>query len=148
MRVTQTIRGRSNLRPMTLHSPVTHPVTVRLRGLSVYAHHGIVEEERTLGQRFEFDLDLEFADCAACRTDNVDDCIEYEQIAAVVVEVATHFRFQVMEALAEAVCLELLTEFAIDRVMITVSKTSPMIEQPIQSAGITLVRNRSHLIDS
>jgi dihydroneopterin aldolase len=124
---------------------VASPATIGLRGLSVYAHHGIEEEERALGQRFEFDVDVDVADCAACRTDDVTDSVEYEAIAAVVVEVATNFRFRVIEALAEAVCVELLTEFPITRASVVVHKTAPAIPYPVNRATVRIERSRVHV---
>lgn len=129
---------------MTAVAPVT-PVTIRLDGLSVYAHHGMVVEERTLGQRFEFDVEVDVADCAACRTDEVADAVAYEAIAAVIVEVATNFRFSLMEALADAVCMELLAEFPVTRVRLSVSKTAPSIPHSVTRATVVLERTREHL---
>ncbi|MCW2959976.1 MAG: folate biosynthesis protein [Thermoleophilia bacterium] len=129
---------------MTALAPAT-PVTIRLDGLSVYAHHGMVVEERTLGQRFEFDVEVDVPDCTACRTDEVADAVAYEAIAAVVVEVATNFRFSLMEALADAVCMELLAEFPITRVRLSVSKTAPSIPHSVTRATVVLERNREHL---
>lgn len=123
----------------------TSPATIRLEQLSVFAHHGIVAEERTLGQRFEFDIDLRLPDCAACRTDQADDAVEYQAIAAVVVEVATNFRFQLLEALAEAVCLELLAEFPADSVKIRACKPSPPLPYAVGAVCVEIERTRDHL---
>jgi dihydroneopterin aldolase len=121
------------------------PASIRLEGLSVYAHHGMVAEERSLGQRFEFDVEVDLPDCVACRTDDAADAVAYEAIAAVVVEVATNFRFSLMEALADAVCMEILAEFPISRVRISVSKTAPSIPHSVTRATVTLERTREHL---
>lgn len=121
------------------------PATVRLEGLSVYAHHGMVAEERALGQRFEFDVDIDVADCRACRSDEAADTVAYEAVAAVIVEVATNFRFSLMEALADAVCMELLAEFPIERVRLAVSKTAPSIPHAVARATVILERTRAHL---
>ncbi len=124
------------------------PVKISLSALSVHAHHGIADEERSLGQRFEFDVDVFVSDSAGGRTDDPADVVEYEAIAAVVVEVATNFRFQLMEALAEAVSLELLTEFPIERVRIAVHKIAPPLPYSIGRASVEIERNRSHLAES
>ena len=121
------------------------PATIRLEGLSVYAHHGMVAEERSLGQRFEFNVEVDLPHCAACRTDEATDSVAYEGLAAVVVEVATNFRFSLMEALADAVCMELLAEFPISRVRLTVSKTAPSIPHSVARATVVLERTREHL---
>lgn len=124
---------------------VPAPATIRLEGLSVYAHHGLVAEERSLGQRFEFDVDVDLPHCVACQTDEPSDAVAYEAIAAVVVEVATNFRFSLMEALADAVCMELLAEFPISRVRLAVSKTAPSVPHALARATVVLERTRDHL---
>lgn len=123
------------------------PATIRIEGLSVYAHHGMVAEERSLGQRFEFDVEVDVPDARACRTDEAADAVAYEAIAAVVVEVATNFRFSLMEALADAVCMELLAEFPISRVRLAVSKTAPSIPHAVTRATVALERTREHLAE-
>lgn len=124
------------------------PATVQIRGLSVYAHHGITAEERALGQRFTFDIDVTIDDCTACRSDEIDDAVDYSAIIAVVVEVATNFRFRLLEALAEAVCLELLAEFPVDRVRLSVGKPAPAIEHTVGIACVQVERTRAHLVES
>lgn len=126
---------------------VALPATIRLEGLSVYAHHGMVAEERSLGQRFEFDVEVDIPHCAACRSDEAGDAVAYEAIAAVVVEVATNFRFSLMEALAEAVCMELLAEFPISHVQLRVAKTAPSIPHALARATVVLERSRDHLTE-
>lgn len=128
---------------MTAKTP--SPVTVRVRGLSVYAYHGAMVEERTLGQRFEFDVDVLLDDCVACRSDELGDTVDYAAITALVAEVATGFRFNLLEALADAVCLELLTEFPVSRVRLAVRKMSPPVRHPVASAEIEVERTRAHL---
>lgn len=123
------------------------PVTIALQGLTVYAHHGTIAEERSLGQRFEFDIEVDVAHSRACRSDEAVDAVAYEAIAAVVVEVATNFRFSLMEALADAVCMELLAEFPVDRVRLAVSKTAPSIPHVVARATVRLERTREHLTD-
>lgn len=121
------------------------PATVRVKGLSVFAHHGITPDERAHGQRFVFDIDASIDDCVACRSDESQDCVDYAAIVAVVVEVATNFRFRLLEALAEAICLELLAEFPVDRVRLSVGKTAPAIEHTVALAGVEIERTREHL---
>lgn len=122
------------------------PVTVSLHGLAVYAHHGVVPEERSLGQRFEFDVEVDVADCRACRSDDSADAVAYEAIAAIVVEVATGFRFSLMEALADAVCQELLAELPVEAVRVAVSKPAPSMPHAVGRATVRLERLRAGMI--
>lgn len=124
---------------------VLSPVTIAIEGLSVFAHHGIGQEERSLGQRFEFDVEIDVSDCAACRTDAASDTVQYEDVVALIVEVATNFRFQLLEALAEAVCAELIAEFPVEAVRLSAHKLAPSsIAHPVARATVRLERSRGH----
>ena len=61
-------------------------MTIELMGLVVFGHHGYLEEERRLGQRFLVDL---WADVRgdATETDRIEDTVDYRKLAALVREV-------------------------------------------------------------
>jgi dihydroneopterin aldolase len=76
---------------------------VAIRGLALYAHHGALEGERAIGQRFVLDLviDTDFADAA--RSGLVEDTIDY----GTVVEVATAAFLERTEALIEVLAVRI-----------------------------------------
>ena len=53
---------------------------VLLRGLLFHAHHGVLPEERTLGQKFEVDLALSVDLRAAGASDALQDTISYAEV--------------------------------------------------------------------
>ena len=116
-----------------------------MRGLRVHAHHGVLEEERVLGQQFRFDVAVRLEASPACRSDRLDDAVDYAAVVAVVVEIATRFRFQLIEALAEAVCMELLEEFPATSVRLTVHKAAPALPWSVDDVSVTLERTRADL---
>lgn len=129
--------------PAPAPGPAT-PATVRVEGLSLHAHHGVTADEQALGQRFEFDVEVDVDDCAACTTDDVADAVAYEAVAAVVTEVATNFRFSLLEALADAVCCELVAEFPVARARVTVHKPAPPMAHAVRRVSVSVARTREH----
>ena len=104
---------------------------IELRGLTFFAYHGVLPEERQKGNTFVVDLTLE-ADitCAVC-TDELSDTINYAEAY----EVARR-EMSVPSLLLEHVCgriaSALLDAFsALQRVRVCVTKKNP----PIEGAG-------------
>lgn len=118
---------------------------VSLRGIDVYAHHGVLPAERDLGQLFTVDVDL-FTDCtAAARSDDLVDAVNYATVHEVVRMAASEPVFNLIEAVAGNICRHLLTALAVDRVRVTVHKLNPPIPGFRGTAAVTLERDRSWL---
>ena len=71
-----------------------------LRGIDVYAHHGVHPAERELGQRFVIDAELAFDCSAAARSDRLEKALDYTLVHALVARTTAETRFQLIEALA------------------------------------------------
>jgi len=94
-------------------------VKVRLHGLHVFGHHGVLEHEQRDGQPFWFDIALEVGDRGA--SDRIEDAVDYRLVVDAVREVSAQ-RFDLLEALATATADELMRRFAPESVVVTVRK--------------------------
>ena len=56
-------------------------LTVRVRGLEAFGHHGVHAAEQELGQRFVVDLDIDLREPLASRTDELVDTVDYASLA-------------------------------------------------------------------
>ena len=54
---------------------------IKIEGLEVFAYHGCNPEERRYGQMFLLDILLDFDSMRACASDDLDDTVNYSQIA-------------------------------------------------------------------
>jgi dihydroneopterin aldolase len=95
-------------------------ITVAVRGLRVFGHHGVYEDERERGQDFLFDVELDVGDRGA--SDRLEDAVDYNAVARAVREVSDAQNYSLLEALGGAVADELQTRFAADRVVVRVTK--------------------------
>lgn len=71
-----------------------------------YAYHGVRQEERTLGGKYEVDLDLYYDATTAIVNDDVKDALNYEEAMFVISEViigADNYN------LVEAICNDILS---------------------------------------
>ncbi|MBN1928215.1 MAG: dihydroneopterin aldolase [Chlorobiaceae bacterium] len=70
---------------MTLH----HRSCIRLVNAVFYARHGVHEEERRLGGRYEVDAEVVFDSTEAAATDDLSKTIDYSKAYAIIGEVMT-----------------------------------------------------------
>jgi len=120
--------------------------TIQIAGLQTYGYHGLFAEERSLGQKFVFDIEAELQPVETHRDDRLDSSVRYDAVADTVVQLAGAAQYQTLEALAEAVALALLGQFAaIDTVWVAVSKFSPPVAHTLSKAGIAMRLTRAEL---
>lgn len=58
--------------------------TVIIEGLRLFGHHGVGEQERTVGNTFEFDIRLRCAETPAMQTDALSGTISYADVIDIV----------------------------------------------------------------
>ncbi|MBU8871898.1 MAG: dihydroneopterin aldolase [Gemmatimonadales bacterium] len=116
---------------------------ISLVGIDVYAHHGVHPAERELGQRFIINADL-YLDCsAAAMSDSLEQALDYSVVHRRILELAGAESFHLIEALAHYLCVGLLKEFPLDKVVLTVHKPNPPLPDFRGSVSVTLERDKT-----
>jgi len=95
-------------------------ITVEVRDLRLFGHHGVQEDERERGQDFLFDVELEVGERGT--SDRLEDAVDYVEVARAVQEVSDGRQSGLLEALASAVADELERRFSPERVRVRVRK--------------------------
>ena len=120
-----------------------HGVTIELRSLVVFGHHGYLEEERRLGQRFLVDLWVDVHGDAA-ESDRIDDTVDYRRLAALVREVFAGQERLLLEGLAGAVADGIVERFpAVERARVRVRKPDVVLDPPVDYAAVVVERTRA-----
>ena len=119
---------------------LTTVVTVEIRGLSLYTHHGATAAEREVGQRLLLDLTLEVGEVDATVTDLVEDTVDYGEVCTVVALVAQQRSYRTLERLCTAVADRLLADFPIEAVSIKAAKPEPPIPLPVEEVSVQVWR--------
>lgn len=116
---------------------------IELSGLVVFGHHGYLEEERRLGQRFLVDL---WADVLgdATETDQIEDTVDYRRLAALVREVFGGEERLLLEGLAGAIADGVVERFpSIGWVRVRVRKPDVVLDPPVDYAAAIVERSRA-----
>jgi dihydroneopterin aldolase len=118
-------------------------VTIELIGLVVFGHHGYLEEERRLGQRFLVDLWVDVRGDAA-RTDRIEDTVDYRRLAGLVREVFAGDERLLLEGLAGAVADGIVGRFpTVERARVRVRKPYVVLDPPVDFAAVLVERSRA-----
>ncbi len=125
--------------PWELGGPPGDRVT--LRGIEVFARHGVLAHERELGQRFVVDVTvwLDTADAAA--TDDLTRTVDYGELSGAVAEAATDPPAALIETVAGRVADVALARDRVTEVEVTVHK--PGAPLPVTAADVAVTVHRS-----
>ena len=117
-------------------------MTIELEGLVVFGHHGYLEEERRLGQRFLVDLWVDVSG-EATETDRIEDTVDYRRLAELVRGVFAGKERLLLEGLAGALADGILERFsAVERVRVRVRKPDVVLDPPVDHAAVIVERDR------
>ena len=111
---------------------------IELHGLEVFGYHGATDSERRDGQVFLYDVSL--WPRAEPRADDIDETIDYREVAACVREVSDGSRVQLLETLAAAVADTLMGRFPLERVRVRVRKPHVKLDPPAEYSAVTAER--------
>jgi dihydroneopterin aldolase len=117
---------------------------ITLKGMAFYGYHGVLPEEKSLGQRFFVDaavwLDLRPATAA----DSLQAGIDYTEIYRIVKGLVEGKRCNLIETLAERIAGAVLQGFPqIDQTTITVAKPEAPIPGVLAGVTVEVTRRRA-----
>jgi 7,8-dihydroneopterin aldolase/epimerase/oxygenase len=116
---------------------------ISIQRIGVFAYHGVFEEEGRLGQRFYVSVDAYLDLAPAGQSDDLEKSVSYADIAAHVQEIAVSNRYHIIEALAQAIAVDLLRAFPLlQEVSITVEKPNAAVAAILDSIAVTIHRAR------
>lgn len=114
-----------------------------IKGLRVFARHGVNEEETVFGQHFVLDIEAQADLTRAGLTDELDDTVSYAQIIKTARRVMTEQNDKLLERAARRVADALLAEFdRIEAVKIRLMKPDAPIKAEFDYVAIETERTR------
>ncbi len=116
---------------------------IHVRGLTLFARHGVAPEEKALGQRFILDISAALDLRPAGISDDLGKTVGYDAIIARASAAFTERSYDLIEAAAEAVAQALLAAFPlIERVAVEVRKPSAPIDAVFADVAVAIERTR------
>jgi dihydroneopterin aldolase len=117
--------------------------TIFVTGLLVHAHHGVMEHEEKVGQRFVIDLELSLDLGPAAASDRLADTVSYSSVIEVATDAFTAKNFRLVEAAAGAIADAVLSTFPrVAAVKVTVHKPHAPVAAIFADVGVSVLRRR------
>ena len=116
--------------------------SIRLTGLRIFAHHGVLDFERENGQEFIIDLEIAVDLAPAAASDDVTKTIHYGELAEAVYAAVQTDAVDLIETVAERVAAIALGYERALQVTVTIHKPAAPITVPFSDVSVTITRSR------
>ncbi len=115
---------------------------IDLEGIEVYARHGVLASEQEKAQVFRIDVSV-FTDLgAAGASDDLDDTLDYSELALEVREVVGSESHRLIERVAARVAEVVMAHDRVDACRVTIHKPGAPIEVAFGDVSVTIERAR------
>ena len=113
---------------------------IELKKMLFYAYHGVMEQERIVGNTYRVDLKLFLDLSKAIRSDKLEDTINYAGIFSLVKEEMA-IPSRLLEHVSGRIIQKIRQTYpSVSTIKIRLAKINPPIEGQIQEAAITITR--------
>lgn len=118
---------------------------IYIKGLRLYAYHGVNPEEKEQGQMFELDICCTLPLARPCFSDCVEDTVSYAKVLKTARAAFLREKFDLLEKAAQTVADAVLQNFArIDTVQVTVKKPEAPIQADFAYVAVEITRTRAN----
>lgn len=117
-----------------------------IKGLKLFAYHGVNPEEKVDGQNFYLDITSTLNAEKARVTDNVDDTVSYAKIVKTVRAVFCEKSYDLIEAAAHSVCVAIMQRYdLLDSVTVLLKKPEAPIKADFEYVAVEISLDRTDL---
>ena len=119
--------------------------SIYIKEMRLHAYHGVLPQEREVGNDYIINLSVDYPITTACRTDEVADTMSYAD-AATLVRQQMAVPSNLIEHVAYRVCAALLGRFTqATAVTVDIMKVAPPMSADCHGAGVVLTLTRDDL---
>lgn len=116
---------------------------IKLVGLRVHGHHGVLASERNDGQEFVVDVELGLDTRAAAAADDLSATVDYAALADQLSEAVRSDPVNLVETLAQRLVTVCLEPQPVDWAEVTIHKPHAPIAQAFDDVTVTIHRSRN-----
>lgn len=112
--------------------------SIELRDIHLYAHHGVMPQERTIGAWFTIDIKLTINDHSCAYSDSIDNTVSYADVYEIIKK-EMEIPSNLLEDVCRRIMLRLFDNFmSVTDISITLTKDTPPMGGDRLSAAVTL----------
>ncbi|MBQ0012848.1 MAG: dihydroneopterin aldolase [Clostridiales bacterium] len=121
---------------------------ITLQNMSFRSHSGVLPEEKEQGQNFVVTLNLDIPEIPACKTDKLDDTVNYARVFEITRDYVENVSCDLIEYMAHEIILRVMREFEMIACMTCeIKKPTPPIDGQYDSMNVTIARSRIQMED-
>lgn len=114
-----------------------------VKGLKIFAFHGVNPEEKVDGQEFIIDAELYCDLSTPCNSDDLNDTINYAKVVKTIRAAMTDENYDLIERAAKEIADRILVQFEkVERVDITLKKPHAPVSAEFDYMAVNIVRGR------
>jgi dihydroneopterin aldolase len=113
---------------------------IMIKGLTIWARHGVFPEESKYGQRFVVDMEASTDMSKVCDTDNISKGASYTHLFECANKVVGGEQHKTLQRLAQRIAEEVLKDSRIERVRVTVRKPFVSLGGILDYSGVSIIR--------
>jgi dihydroneopterin aldolase len=114
-----------------------------MENMAFYGHHGVLQAEKDLGQKFFIDAFLYLPLKSAGEADDLSLSVNYGAVYETIKDVVINQTFNLIEGLAERICGEILASYPrVQKVGIRVRKPEAPVPGIFDCLGVEIERER------
>jgi dihydroneopterin aldolase len=114
-----------------------------LKGIEVYAKHGVLEHEQEKAQVFKVDVTVYTDLSRPGETDDLSDALDYSELALEVREAVGSESYKLIETVAAKVSDVVMSHAQVVRSVVTIHKPAAPIDVVFEDVAVTVERSRS-----
>lgn len=115
---------------------------IAIRGLRVFARHGVLESERLRGQDFLIDVTAHLDVSAAAAADDLTRTLDYGELVSAISRRVREERWNLIERVAQRVAELVLENPLVERAEVTIRKPEAPVAEPVEEVSVTITRSR------
>ena len=120
---------------------------IYIKGLDVYAYHGVMPKEKRDGQRFVLDITLDCDLSKAGRTDRLEDTVDYTAVMDAAVQAMTGNSYDLIERAASRTAEAILrAEEKVEKVTLCLRKPEAPIDKIFDYVAVEITRERKDIV--
>ena len=118
---------------------------IHIKGLRVFAFHGVNPEEKRDGQHFELDITLYVSVKRPGVSDKLSDTVNYSKAAKTAARVMMEERYDLIERAATRVAEQLLLDFStVEQVRVCLKKPEAPVKLDFDYMAVEIMRTREN----
>ncbi|MEM9715737.1 MAG: dihydroneopterin aldolase [Pseudomonadota bacterium] len=119
---------------------------VRVENLCIHGFHGVMEQEREIGQRFYLDIDVQVDTRGYTNDDEYGRAVCYAGLCETAQTVSDETKFYLIETFGDRVACAIMERHdTVPQVTVTIRKPSAPIPAALDTVSVSITRTRADL---